>query len=68
MESTQLYRKGENPQLDNEFARNRRLRLYRGNVMFEVLTDKRGQNSRKVVVQRKTSILKTNLGGCLEAS
>ena len=40
MESTQLYRKGENPQLDNEFARYRRMRLYRGNAMFEVLTDK----------------------------
>ena len=40
MESTQLYRKGENPQLDNEFARYRRMRLYRGNVMFEVLIDK----------------------------
>ena len=40
MESTQLYRKGENHQLDNEFARYSKMQLYRGNVMFEVLTDK----------------------------
>ena len=53
MESTQLYRKGENPQLDNEFATYRRMRLYRGNAMFEVLTDKEFKTPGKLWCKEK---------------
>ena len=53
MESTQLYRKGENPQLDNEFARYRRMRLYRGNVKFEVLTNKEVKTVGKFGAKKK---------------
>ena len=60
MESTQLYRKGENPQLDNEFARYRRMRLYRGNVMFEVLTDKEVKTLGKFGAKKNFYILKTH--------
>ena len=58
MESTQLYRKGENPQLVNEFARYRRMRLYRGNAMFEVLTDKEVKTLGKLWCKEKLLISK----------
>ena len=66
MESTQLYRKGENPQLDNEFARYRRMRLSRGNAMFEVLTDKEVKTLGKLWCKEKLLFLKLTTE-CLEA-
>ena len=39
MESTQLYRKGENTKLDEEFAKYMKERLWSGNAMYAVLSD-----------------------------
>ena len=36
---SRLYRKGENPQLDKDYTRCKRMRLWRGDALNEVLTE-----------------------------
>ena len=53
MESTQLYRKGENPEVDKQFASYRSMRMYRGDALHKVLSDQEIKTMAKLWIKER---------------